>query len=177
MTFRFFWTRTASIWSAVLYMALGLLLFLFPAASGAVFVWALAAGAAVYAFLHLRRYRQSRQAGEDAGTDLFLTVLPLTFAAFALFWPQAILSLLPLALGALLLVDGIGKAPLILPAFIDKSPALIPLLFSSLIPLLLGVVLVLNPFHTARLVIMVFGITLTADGISDLLTAWMSRTP
>ena len=34
-----------------------------------------------------------------------------------------------------------------------------------------------QPFHTARLVIMVFGITLTADGISDLLTAWMSRTP
>lgn len=46
MMFQFFWSRTASVWIAILYMALGLPLLLFPAISGSVFVWSLAAGAA-----------------------------------------------------------------------------------------------------------------------------------
>ena len=47
--FQFFWTRSASIWISILYMALGLPLLLFPGISGTIFVWALSAGAAVYA--------------------------------------------------------------------------------------------------------------------------------
>ena len=53
MKLQFFWSRTASIWIALLYIILGLPLLLFPGASGSVFVWALAAGAAVYAVSHL----------------------------------------------------------------------------------------------------------------------------
>ena len=78
-------------------------------------------------------------------------------------------------LGALLLVDGVGKTPLVFAAIQSKAPILIPLLLSALIPSVLGVLLVVNPFHAAQLVIMVFGAALLADGISDLTTALMSR--
>ena len=61
MMFQFFWSRTASVWIAVLYIALGLPLLLFPAVSGSVFVWSLATGAAVYAFSHLWRYIQGHK--------------------------------------------------------------------------------------------------------------------
>lgn len=172
---QFFWTRTASIWIAVLYILLGLPLFLFPDASGKVFVWALAAGAAVYAISHLWRYFQSRKRGTPSGGDLFLTILPLAFALFSLTWPQAILSFLPLALGAMLLVDGAGKVPLVVDAIRVKLPILVPLLLSSVIPIALGILLVLNPFPIARLVMMVFGAALVADGISDLVTALMAQ--
>lgn len=175
MTLQFFWSRTASVWIALLYMLLGIPLLLFPGLSGSVFVWALAAGAAVYAVSHLWRYLQGRKAGQASGGDLFLAVLPLAFAIFALLWPQTILSFLPLVLGALLLVDGVGKTPLVFAAIQSKAPILIPLLLSALIPIVLGVLLVVNPFHAAQLVIMVFGAALLADGISDLTTALMSR--
>ena len=46
--FQFFWTRSASLWVAALYVLMGVLLFLFPIASSTLFVQALAAGAAVY---------------------------------------------------------------------------------------------------------------------------------
>lgn len=175
MKLQFFWTRSACVWIAVLYMALGLPLLLFPAASGSVFVWSLAAGAAVYAVSHLWRYLQARKEGQTSGGDLFLFVLPLAFALFALSWPQTILSFLPLVLGALLLVDGVGKVPLILSSLQARPPVLIPLFLSALIPVALGSLLVLNPFHAAQLVIMVFGAALVADGVSDLITALMSR--
>ena len=175
MTLQFFWSRTASVWIALLYMFLGLPLLLFPSISGSVFVWALAAGAAAYAISHLWRYIQGRKTGQGSGGDLFLAVLPLAFSIFALSWPQAILSFLPLVLGALLLVDGVGKLPLVLAAFHTKPPILIPLILSSLIPTVLGILLVVNPFPAARLVIMIFGATLVADGVSDLVTALMAR--
>ena len=175
MTLQFFWSRTACVWIALLYMLLGFPLLLFPGISGSVFVWALAAGAAAYAISHLWRYIQGRKTGQASGGDLFLTVLPMAFAIFSLLWPQAILSFLPLVLGALLLVDGVGKIPLVIAAFQAKSSILIPLLLSSIIPTILGVLLVVNPFHAAQLVIMIFGAALVADGISDLVTALMSR--
>lgn len=175
MTLQFFWSRTASVWIALLYMLLGIPLLLFPGISGSVFVWALAAGAAAYAISHLWRYIQERKTEQASGGDLFLTILPMSFAIFSILWPQAILSFLPLVLGALLLVDGVGKIPLVITAVKAKSSILIPLLLSSLIPAILGVLLVVNPFHAARLVIMIFGAALVADGISDLITALLSR--
>ena len=175
MMLQFFWSRTASVWIAALYALLGLPLLLFPDVSGALFVWALAAGSAVYGASHLWRYVQGRKAGQASGGDLFLTVLPLAFSVFSLFWPQAILAFLPLVLGALLLVDGVGKAPLVLAAVRTRTQLLLPLLLSALIPVILGVLLVVNPFGAARLTIMVFGAALVADGVSDLVTALMSR--
>ena len=121
--FQFFWTRAASVWVAALYIAMGVLLFAFPAATGTFFVWALAGGAAAYGVSHLVRYLQGRKAGAANPGDLFLTVLPAAFSVFALIWPQAILSVLPLVLGSLLLVDGIGKLPWPSPACGNSSPA------------------------------------------------------
>lgn len=52
-----------------------------------------------------------------------------------------------------------------------KESPLVPLLLSSFIPLVLGIILIVNPFHIAQLVIMIFGTALVADGVSDLFTA------
>ena len=124
--------------------------FLLSLQSLSAFVWALAAGAAAYAISHLWRYLQGCKVGQVSGGDLFLTILLMAFAVFSLSWPQAILSFLPLVLGALLMVDGVGKAPLVIAAIRSKPPILIPLLFSSLIPTILGVLLVVNPFRATR---------------------------
>ena len=173
--FQFFWVRAASVWVAALYIAMGALLFLFPAASSTVFVWALAAGAGAYGVSHLARYIQSRKAGQSDPGDLFLTVIPAAFAIFALLWPQAVLSVLPLVLGSLLLVDGIGKLPLAAAAFREQYPGMIPLALSSIVPIVLGGLIVLDPFATSRIVVMVFGGALVADGVSDLATVLLEK--
>ena len=45
---QFFWNRSASVWTAALYLLLGLLLLLFPAESGTLLVWVLCAITAAY---------------------------------------------------------------------------------------------------------------------------------
>lgn len=173
--FEFFWTRAASVWVAALYIAMGVLLFAFPAASGTLFVWALAAGAAAYGASHLIRYLQDRKTGKGNPGDLFLTVLPAAFSAFALIWPQTILAVLPLVLGSLLLVDGVGKLPLAITGLREQFPGMIPLTLFSVLPIVLGALLVFNPFAAVRVAVMVFGAALVADGVSDLATVILEK--
>lgn len=173
--FEFFWVRAASVWIAVLYIVMGLLLLAFPGASSTLFVWVLAAGAAAYGASHLWRYIQGRRSGGALSGDLFLSILPAAFAGFALLWPEAVLSVLPLVLGSLLLVDGVGKLPLALTAIRDKYPNMVPMILASVIPILLGILIVVNPFQTAKIVVMVFGLSLVADGASDFLTVLLDK--
>lgn len=173
--FEFFWTRSASLWVAALYIAMGVLLFAFPAASSTVFVWALAAGAAAYGVSHLIRYLQDRKADKGNPGDLFLTVLPAAFSAFALIWPQTILSVLPLVLGSLLLIDGVGKLPLAITGLREQFPGMVPLALSAVLPIVLGALLVFNPFAAVRIAVMVFGAALVADGASDLATVILEK--
>lgn len=171
----YFWERSASVWIALLYMVMGGLLLAFPAATSTVFVWALAGGAACYGVSHLLRYLQTRKKGTASPADLFLTVLPVAFAVFALVWPQTLLSFLPLVLGSLLLLDGVGKLPLAIMAMRAHTPDATALLLSSLIPLVLGAVIVVNPFQTVQLVVRIFGVGLIADGVADFAAVLTSR--
>ena len=171
----YFWERSASVWIALLYMVMGGLLLAFPAATSTVFVWALAGGAACYGVSHLLRYLQTRKNGTASPADLFLTVLPVACAVFALVWPQTLLSFLPLVLGSLLLLDGVGKLPLAIMAMRAHTPDATALLLSSLIPLVLGAVIVVNPFQTVQLVVRIFGVGLIADGVADFAAVLTSR--
>ena len=171
----YFWERSASVWIALLYMVMGGLLLAFPAATSTVFVWALAGGAACYGVSHLLRYLQTRKKGTASPADLFLTVLPVAFAVFALVWPQTLLSFLPLVLGSLLLLDGVGKLPLAIMAMRAHTPDATALLLSSLIPLVLGAVIVVSPFQTVQLVVRIFGVGLIADGVADFAAVLTSR--
>lgn len=173
--FQFFWVRTASVWLAALYMVFGILLLLFPGESGTVFIWMLAAGSALYGLGHLFRYAKGRKAGQSLPGDLFSGVLTLAFALFAMLWSHVILSFLPLVLGALLLLDGLGKLPLAIDALRYQQQARVPLAVSSFLPLALGLLILVRPFQTAQLVIRVFGIALLLDGVSDLAACLTER--
>lgn len=172
--FRFFWSRKASIWTAILYILLGLLLAIFPGMSGTIFVWVLAAASAVFGLVHLGRYLRERNTAQASGGGLFLGVIALLFALFCALRPHAILSFLPLVLGILCLLDGIGKIPIAVAFVQDRSGSLVPALISTILPILLGILLIANPFGAARMVIMIFGIGLILDGISELVTASMN---
>ena len=132
-------------------------------------------GSAVYAVSHLVRYIQGRKEGLASGGDLFLTVVPLLFTVASLIWPQTLLAFLPLVLGALLLVDALGKVPLTIGAIELDSPAMIPLAMSCFFPALLGILLMVNPFSAVHIVIRLFGIVLMITGVIELITAVVSH--
>ena len=82
---------------------------------------------------------------------------------------------LPIALGIMLLVDGIGKMPLAVDALSVYSPYRFWVLISAVLPLILGIVLLVNPFRAAKAAIMFFGISILADGLFELITYIQQR--
>lgn len=82
---------------------------------------------------------------------------------------QNILSFLPFVTGALLVLDGFVKIPLMKEMWDWGRELRLSAVVSSLLPLVLGVFLMAYPFHAAAVVIRVFGIFLLIDGISDII--------
>ena len=173
--FGFFWTRSASLGLAAVYMGLGLVFLLFPEMTGTVFCWALAAGAAAFSAARLVRWRQADRAGHSASGELVIGLLFVGLAVFCVLGERIILSFVPLVSGLVLLVDGIGKLPLALDAKRDGASVFAPLLASALVPLILGIVMMADPFGVTRVAIRFLGISLLLDGICDLGTVLYAR--
>lgn len=172
---KFFMERSASLWTAAFCIVAGVILVLYPVAVSNMFVTALAIGALVYGLIHLFRYIQGRRAGISLTGDLFLTVVAGGFALFALVSPQSILAILPLALGCMLLVDCVGKLPLAVAAFRGGYPGRGLFVLSAMLPGLLGLVILINPFSTARLMVVAFGVSLIVDGMGELMTVLLQK--
>ena len=102
-------------------------------------------------------------------------VLCLAFGIFCFSRPYVVLSFLPIALGIMLLVDGIGKMPLAVDALSVYSPYRFWVLISAVLPLILGIVLLVNPFRAAKAASMFFGISILADGLFELITYIQQR--
>ena len=114
--------RTTSLWASVLYMALGLVLTFWPGMSGTVFCWGIAAALILYAAHSFWYFIKARNLGFTAGGTLGIGILCLAFGIFCFSRPYVVLSFLPIALGIMLLVDGIGKMPLAVDALSVYSP-------------------------------------------------------
>ena len=162
--------RTTSLWASVLYMALGLVLTFWPGMSGTVFCWGIAAALILYAAHSFWYFIKARNLGFTAGGTLVIGILCLAFGIFCFSRPYVVLSFLPIALGIMLLVDGIGKMPLAVDALSVYSPYRFWVLISAVLPLILGIVLLVNPFRAAKAAIMFFGISILADGLFELIT-------
>ena len=171
----FFSTGGSSPLGGVLCTILGLILLLFPGMSGSVFCWALAAGALLLGATHLVSYYNARRQGFSGAGDGFVGLFFVLIGVFCLISPATVLSLLPLALGIVLLLNALGKLPAVFEAFRMGSGSFRPLLISALIPLVLGIILVANPFGAAKGVIRFFGLSLMLDGICDLSAARAGR--
>ena len=173
--FGYFWSRNATLGMAALYLVLGIVLLLFPGMSGTVFCWGLAAGAGLYAAGNFWRWHQGKKQGYSLPGLLLAGLLAAVLCLVCIFRPQFILSFLPLVLGALLLVDALGKIPLTIGAIELDSPAMIPLAMSCFFPALLGILLRVNPFSAVHVVIRLFGIVLLITGIIELIATVISH--
>ena len=171
---QFFWSRNSSIWLAAIYLIAGIILLVYPDVSGTVFCWGLGIVLLLYALTHLWRFLQARRNNCSAGNEIIIGGLFAILAILCLIFPQNVLSLLPLSLGILLLLDGLGKIPMVLNVFQEKLPYPWLFLLSSLVPLILGIVLIINPFSVVTITIMFFGASLIVDGIFELISVLFS---
>ena len=158
------------------YIALGVVLIIWPSLSTELFCLVAGVCALAYGLYNLFLYWRNRQKGLPCRLELMLGVLFAAIGACILLFSRLLLSVFPFLLGVILLIDGVGK---ILKAMEIKSVGFsrwwVELIF-AVITAGLGMILLFNPFGLVRLAVVFFGISLVVSGVSELImNIWASR--
>ena len=105
--------------------------------------------------------------------DLVIGISVLAFGAFVLLKSQFVLSVLPFFTGVFLLIGGVVKLQGALDLKRLGFGAWWLILLIALAMFVLGGVLVANPFEAARVVVILIGAGLLADGLTNLFNLLM----
>lgn len=172
---KYYEVRLSSIGIAVCMIVFGLLLAIYPELSGIVFTRGFATVVLLFALSHMWKWRQAKKREMGGKGNLAGAVLLLILSWIGFFRPEMVLSFLPFVTGALLILDGFVKIPLIKEMWDWGGGLRWSGILSAGLPLLLGIILASYPFHAAAVVIRAFGIFLLIDGISDVMRSSMVR--
>ena len=146
---------------------LGLVLILRPGLTASVLCAGLGICALIFAAVRLLDYFLHR--GTASGGELAVGVALAAVGALCLASPRLVMSILPVLLGVVLMIDGAGKLSRCLELRkLGYTRWYLTLLLSACL-LLVGVVMVLNPFGTVELAVGFFGLCLFLDGLLDIL--------
>lgn len=159
--------RNSLIFTSVLYTILGVVLIAAPGKALKLACFLIGAVTLCYGAVRVASYWKGGGA-YNRRLELFFGVVLLALGLFLLVSPQFIVSIIPVALGIYILVDGISalKRSLDMKALgFDKWWGSF---ISALLLVLFGAVMVLNPFGTAETLVVFMGIGFVFDGVSTL---------
>lgn len=168
--------RSNMVVQSVLCAALGAFLVFWPEATTLTVVYLLAAYLALSGAASLFAYFRSKGQRSGAASVLASGVLLLVVALVMVLFPQVIAGFLSLVLGIVLVVGGVVNVVRSIEMRAYSGSAWIVALVVSAALAIGGVVIVVNPFGTTVMFVLVLGVLLLAKGIADLaLELWMSH--
>lgn len=160
------------ILSAICYVALGVALIIWPATSINVFCYVLGGVTAVYGLWQVYRFISHRD--ERYSTlSLMVGIVALALGICFFVKPELFASILPFILGLYLIFDGVVKLQASIDIKKDGYEKWGILLLLAVLMIALGVVILLNPFQSAQVLITFIGICMLADGVINLFNAFV----
>ena len=153
--------------SAVAYATLGLVLIIRPGLTASVLCAGLGICALIFGLVRIISYFLRRDSA--TGADLAVGIALAAVGILCLAAPRTVMSILPLLLGVVLIIDGAGKLSRSLELRkLGYSHWYLTLLLAACL-LLVGIVMVLNPFGMVETAVTFFGICLFIDGLLDII--------
>lgn len=153
------------ILSAVLCVAMGIVIFLRPAETIDVVCKVLAIGLAVLGGVELFSYFMNKAVHPFSG---ILGLIVLLIGIWIFLKPESIVSLIPIVIGVILAIHGIQDIRLALETKRNGYDKWWSMLIIAGISLVFGVLCIVNAFGMVKLALKFIGIALIYDGISDL---------
>ena len=176
-----FWKKMTQGFSliAILYVLLGLVLFIWPAISSTILCYAFGVLVLIYGLTHLYSYYSQRRRQETQGLlyqlNLVVGIVAAGLGLFMLISPTVVLSILPIVLGLTLLVQSVSKVQQSFELKATGDPQWWASLALALLVVALGILLLMNPFGAATTLVRFIGACLLLEGGSDLWTLWRIR--
>lgn len=162
--------KVSFIISSILYMALGIVLLVWPTTSLNVICYAFGGITLFYGFVRLASYLGNRENQSVLQADAFFGIVMLGIGIFLLIKPDIIRSILPIVIGLFIIFNSVIKLQYgfeLKSSYYDKWWII---LFLGIATAALGTVVALNPFKAMETTVMVMGCILVFDGISNIFT-------
>ena len=162
--------KSTTIVSSIMYILIGLVMVIFPEFVND-FIWYIIGGLIViFGILQLMNYLSIEYKNFLTGVVLLISLASIALGVYVIFSPEKLISLVPLTIGVIMIVDGIQK--LIQIQSIKKAgyDNPIALLIYALLLIVLGIILIKNPFGAILTVIRIIGVFLITDAIEELIT-------
>lgn len=162
--------KISFILAAVLYMALGLVLLLWPGTSITVLCYAFGGVLLAYAAITIISFFVHDSALGSFRLELFLGIVAAALGILFLVQPTFIMSVVPVILGVYIAIDSLVNLKRALELFRLEYPRWWVVLLLSLLGVGLGVVILCRPFAVAETLFMLIGVVFIFTGASDLWT-------
>lgn len=162
--------NTSKFISSLIYVALGLVLIVYPTLIGETICWMLAGAAFAMGIVHLVGYTRARSdAGrESGGNGLVSSVILLLLGLFIILRQEFVISIIPFVLGFMITIKGVIGVQNAINLKRFGYGSFKGSLIAAILVMVFGIVMMLNPFSTVKLLFTMIGIGLLTSGIVDI---------
>lgn len=160
--------KTNIVISALLCILLGIVLVVWPDLSIQVVCTAVGAVLLIGGGVRLAVYFMSRDGSVYAQMNLIMGIILAVVGVWILLQPDKVLAIIPIIVGIVIILHGANNLRQAFTLCRDKYDKWWVVLILGLLTVGFGVLLVLRPFEALDTVVMLIGISLIFDGISDI---------
>ena len=161
--------NTSKFISSLIYAALGLVLIVYPTLIGETICWMLAGAAAAMGAVNLIGYAMSKgDAPSDESSDGLATgIVLLLLAVFIVIKSEFVISI-PFVLGFMITVKGVVGVQSAITLKRFGYGSFKGSLIAAVLVMAFGIVMMMNPFSTVKVLFTMIGIGLLVSGVVDI---------
>ena len=165
--------KNSYLTASVVYLVLGLVLFLWPGMTTKLFCIAAGALLLLYGAINIVSFFTHSGHTNGLQAELIFGIVSAAVGLFFLIQPRVILSILPIILGLYICIDALVNLKRALDMRNYGYAKWTATLVMALVSLALGLLVLFNPFSTQLLLVRVVGAVFVYQGVSDLISILM----
>lgn len=162
--------KVENILTALLYVALGVVLIMFPESIAKTLIYTIATIVIAVGVIKIISYFLKREQVGYSNAGIVSGLIFIVIGLFILTSTKIIISVIPFVMGVCILISAYSKLQYVLQLSKYTNEKNRGMLLAAIITFILGIVLIFNPFRAAKWMIRLVGICIAFTGASDLIT-------
>lgn len=162
--------KVENILTALLYVALGVVLIMFPESIAKTLIYTIATIVIAVGVIKIISYFLKREQAGYSNAGIVSGLIFIVIGLFILTSTKIIISVIPFMMGVCILVSAYSKLQYVLQLSKYTNEKNRGMFLAAIITFILGIVLIFNPFRAAKWMIRLVGICIAFTGASDLIT-------
>lgn len=162
--------KVENILTALLYVALGVVLIMFPESIAKTLIYTIATIVIAVGVIKIISYFLKREQAGYSNAEIVSGLIFIVIGLFILTSTKIIISVIPFVMGVCILISAYSKLQYVLQLSKYTNEKNRGMLLAAIITFILGIVLIFNPFRAAKWMIRLVGICIAFTGASDLIT-------